>query len=196
MASMLHILHARLYRIVVSPGLAVLETLERLPEGRSKLGENSFSKLTPERAEIIVAVLRDGKSFYVAAMRAGISYRTFAKWREKAREKVHPAYVAFHEACEHAIAEAEEDHLANVQDAAYGTGRYEKPTWQASAWWLERVRKEIYGRSTKHVHEGSDGGPIKFTLKIGDRDIHPPDEIEKPEATEADWEYADGSDDR
>lgn len=177
--------------------LATLEGVELLSDGRVALTPYCRPKLTPEIVDTVLQSLRDGHSYAVAAVRAGITEGTLKRWRRNGRKGTHPAFVEFMEACHAAIAEAEGKHVDNITNAAFGRGDYKSPRWQASGWWLERRKPETYGKRMSFRHEGHDGGPVKFTLKIGDAfgdqpALAPPDEEKPDEATpqEADWEIA------
>lgn len=138
-------------------------TLLGRPEGGAP------TKLTVARARIICEALAEGMSYAVAASRAGIGELALRRWREKGANEEHPIYVEFVEQVERANAAAEERHLTNVDDAAFGRGDYDKPHWQASGWRLERRWPERYGRRSVHQIEGHDGGPVKFELSVSEQ---------------------------
>lgn len=88
-------------------------------------------KLTPEVTQKVMEALRGGNTRMAAAEYAGISYDSFARYFD--------ADVTFGDSVKQAEAECEVRCVALVQKAAV-------TTWQAAAWWLERRRKEVYGR--------------------------------------------------
>lgn len=81
--------------------------------------------------DAIIAALQGGSTRTCAAEYAGISYDTFKRHFD--------ADTDFGDAVKKAEAECEVRNVAIVLKAA-------PKTWQAAAWWLERRRKEVYGR--------------------------------------------------
>jgi len=101
--------------------------------------------------------------------------------RRSVKEKERP-YVEFVEAIRKARAQAECFHVSRVQLAASGIpdktevstvehpdGRVEKvtvitkgqaPSWQASAWWLERTNPKEFGRKLQHANADGDGDAV------------------------------------
>lgn len=89
------------------------------------------TKMTPQVVDAIMTALRGGNTRMCAAEYAGIAYETFRRHFD--------ADVIFGDAVKKAEAECEARCVAHVLKAAPNT-------WQAAAWWLERRRKEVYGR--------------------------------------------------
>jgi hypothetical protein len=68
-------------------------------------------------------------------------------------------YVKFVEGLKKARGEAEVFHLRNIKAHTFAN-------WQASAWYLERVRPERYGRRSRHEVTGEGGGPVKHEVFV------------------------------
>jgi hypothetical protein len=97
-------------------------------------GRGRPSKYTPEVVERICYSLSQGNTRTTAATCAGISMETFA------------VYVREFPEFSDAIKRAEEqaiEHYVNVIHTA------STQTWQAAAWYLERRRKEDFGKQDK-----------------------------------------------
>ena len=50
-----------------------------------------------------------------------------------------------------------------VEETSVRTAESATYSWQASAWLLERTRRERYSRTVNQVHTGPDGGPVATT---------------------------------
>lgn len=89
------------------------------------------------------------------------------EWVGKAAEAEEPIeipegevpYVEFAEGLKKARGEAEIFHLKNIKAHALGN-------WQASAWWLERVKPERYARRSRHEVTGEGGGPVRHEVFV------------------------------
>lgn len=92
------------------------------------------SKRSPERETAILNALRAGNTRRAAIAFAEIDQNTFYRWMEREG--------TFRDAVEKAEAEAEVHFELKVRQAA-------ATSWQAAAWWLERRRREDYGRSAR-----------------------------------------------
>jgi hypothetical protein len=97
-------------------------------------GRGRPSKYTPEVVERICYSLSQGNTRTTAATCAGISMETFAVY---VRE-----FPEFSDAIKRAEEQAVE-HYVNVIHTA------STQTWQAAAWYLERRRKEDFGKQDK-----------------------------------------------
>ena len=120
------------------------------------------SKLTDDTKRKLVLALRAGNDQKVAAQMAGIGETTFYRWMEMGeKENAQKEYREFWELVKRAIAEAEIDAVARIQQAAQN-GR-----WQAAAWWLERKHPERWGRNDKIRAEisGPNGEPIQIDIE-------------------------------
>lgn len=96
-------------------------------------------KLTPELQDGICNDIKKGVPIIHAAVANGISQSTFYEYYNKGKEaksgKFHDFYVKVEEAKSEAIAlRAKQIYKAGFE------------TWQASAWWLERVCPEYFGK--------------------------------------------------
>lgn len=92
--------------------------------------------LTPDMISqakaLCIQAMRAGNTQLNAAAYAGIAQQTFYRWREKDKE--------FRERLEKAAADAEALCVSKILTAA------NEGTWQAAAWWLERRRRDDWGR--------------------------------------------------
>jgi len=99
------------------------------------------SKLTPDVADQIVAMLRAGNYVGVACHAARVARRTFGDWLNRglsSRPEDAP-YREFRERVEQARAEGEVRNVTAIAKAAV-------ESWQAAAWLLERQYPERWGR--------------------------------------------------
>jgi transposase-like protein len=93
------------------------------------------TKLTEGLTEQLAAIFREGQtSIESACALVGISRSTYHKWMNE--------YSDFSDTIQKARAEAVQGYLQVIKDAA------SDGTWQAAAWWLERVLPTQYGRKT------------------------------------------------
>lgn len=114
-------------------------------------GPGKPTKYVPGRVLNILALLERGNTRKVAANASGIGYSTMMEWAD--------IYPEFAEAMEKAEAEAERAHVGNIAKAA------KSGTWTASAWWLERRRREEWRRPGERDFSGE--APITFTVRLG-----------------------------
>ncbi|MBE3576893.1 MAG: hypothetical protein IMX00_04305 [Limnochordales bacterium] len=103
------------------------------------------TKLTPERIKILVDAVAAGNYYETACALAGITYRTFAKWREKGERAKSGIYFQFVQDLKRAEAFAEAERIKRIREAA------KEGNWQADAWWLERRYPERWGRRAVDV---------------------------------------------
>jgi len=97
------------------------------------------SKLTEELTDQLCEVFKQGQtSIKTACDFVGLGESTFHAWMR--RED--PEYLEFRESIEKARASAVQGYLKVIHHAA------QSGTWQAAAWWLERVLPDQYGRKT------------------------------------------------
>lgn len=101
------------------------------------------SKLTPERANVIIKALASGGTFRAAAAVAGIGEKTLHRWRAKGERATRGAYHDFYIACEEASAKAILRAGACVQ-LAIKSGDV-----KTARWFLERRCPEEYGRASR-----------------------------------------------
>lgn len=111
-------------------------------------------RLTKERHERIVQLIRNGVYIQTACEANGIGTSTYYRWLENAdNPDADPKYREFREAITRARAEAEARHVLHVEQAA-------RTDWKAAAWFLERSFPTRYGRQQRIEHTGADGGAI------------------------------------
>lgn len=145
------------------------------------------SKIDPNRADRIVALLRTGCTIANAAQAGGIDEGTFYRWMNRGAEHRAPAaFRDFREQVLRARAEAEASAVAEVRKGARGGDVLERRTithrdgrvetverlqpadWRASAWFLERSRAKDWGRRTLVELTGQDGGPVEVVTSARD----------------------------
>jgi predicted nucleic acid-binding protein len=88
------------------------------------------TKYTPEVVDAILDALRAGNTRRASVAAAGVSEDSFGRWLA--------AYADFADVVRKA--EAEQRFVRRIARAV------EEGTWQAAAWWLERRRREDWGR--------------------------------------------------
>ena len=134
--------------------------------GRRQPGPDAL--LTDEVRELIVRHLESGSSLEVAARAAGVARRTLQRWlaageeaeaaaevgsKLSARER---AYLELREAAGVARARAQVRALATIQKAGLDG------SWQAAAWFLERVFPEEFS-ARRQREKGAGGRPLGAT---------------------------------
>jgi type IV secretory pathway TrbF-like protein len=92
------------------------------------------SKCTPEVIEKICNYLRQGNTRKTSAILAGIGQSTLYEWFDSNPELL--------DTIKRAEEEAVAMHVQTIQQAS-------QANWQASAWWLERRRKEDFGKQDR-----------------------------------------------
>jgi transposase len=114
-------------------------------------------RLTPEKQNQIVDLVRSGVFIETACAAVGIGTTTYYRWIQKADDPNAPEkYREFRDAITRARATAEARNVAIVQRAA-------NADWRASAWFLERSFPSRYGKREHIEHSGSNGGPITLS---------------------------------
>jgi hypothetical protein len=115
------------------------------------------SRLTPERADKIVALISQGHYNRTAALATGIGQRTIQRWlargeaadeRLGAGQPIEPddeRYWHFWHRVQLAEAEAVSDALGAIRGAYHADPRH----WTAAAWYLERKYPGEWGRRTE-----------------------------------------------
>ena len=133
--------------------------------GRRQPGPDAL--LTDGLRELIVRHLESGSSLEVAARAAGVARRTLQRWlaagveaeaaaEQRELNEREQAYLDLREAAEEARARAQVRALATIQKAALDG------SWQAAAWFLERVFPDEF--STKRPRgKGVGGRPVGAT---------------------------------
>lgn len=119
------------------------------------------TKLTPERQKKICDVLRGGNTRRVAAILGGIGERTFYDWLEWANpehERHDEIYSQFSQAVTRAEAEAEEEHVKNIQLQGIGD-------WRASVEWLKRRQPKDWSEK-QQLDITSDGKALPTAINV------------------------------
>ena len=133
--------------------------------GRRQPGPDAL--LTDELRELIVRHLESGSSLEVAARAAGVARRTLQRWlaagveaeaaaEQRELNEREQAYLDLREAAEEARARAQVRALATIQKAALDG------SWQAAAWFLERVFPEEFS-ARRQREKGAGGRPLGAT---------------------------------
>lgn len=119
------------------------------------------TKLTKEKADKIVELVRAGNYAETSATVAGVGISTFYTWMSKGEgEKARSPYKEFREAVLGARAEAEARMVMVVQRAA------NDGSWQAASWYLERTHQAKYGKQNRVELTGAEGGAVKLDLTV------------------------------
>lgn len=101
------------------------------------------TSFTAAKATRIVAAIRRGIPFKLAASAGGVSYNTFVRWRNEGTHPDAPRHLR--EFCHHvrtAESEAAQRFLGLIEAAA-------ERNWQAAAWMLERRHPDLFGKDAK-----------------------------------------------
>jgi hypothetical protein len=110
--------------------------------------------LTDEAANKIVLALRAGAYSAEAAAHAGVSVRTFQRWRSRGElDEADERYRTFAERVAKAEADAKVHSIGIVRTAM-------SEDWRAAAWFLEHRWPHEWGRRNVEV-TGPDGGPVE-----------------------------------
>jgi hypothetical protein len=100
--------------------------------------------LTPETGPLIVAAVAAGEPLKFAAESNGIDEDTLMSWLRKGRREQDPLYVEF-------LKEIKKAQSAAVSVRVKRITRSGRQTWQANAWWLERMHPDHFGTDKKLV---------------------------------------------
>jgi hypothetical protein len=111
------------------------------------------TKLTRDRHERMVQMLRAGNYRDAAARAAGIAPSTLYSWLERGSNEQLGPYHEFAAAVQQAEAEAEVYAVAIIRRAM-------SDDWRAAATYLERRHPERWRRRSTTELTGKDGGPI------------------------------------
>ena len=99
-------------------------------------------KLTDELCDNICKDIKEGVPIVHASVANGISTSTFYSWYDKGKEAKSGKYKKFYDE----INEARSVAVTLRAKRVYKAG---ETSWQADAWWLERVDPENFGRQDK-----------------------------------------------
>lgn len=114
------------------------------PERRAVANKGAIPKLTPETAAKILKAVAAGNPLKFAAESSGVSESTVMKWLSKGRKAKATIYVQF----VHDIKKAQADSVRLRVGRITKAGRR---TWQANAWWLERMQPDHFGTDKRLV---------------------------------------------
>ena len=117
-------------------------------------------KLTDELCDNICKDIKEGVPIVHASVANGISTSTFYSWYDKGKEAKSGKYKKFYDE----INEARSVAVTLRAKRVYKAG---ETSWQADAWWLERVDPENFGRKDHHKIE-SENTNINFNMKSDD----------------------------
>lgn len=148
-----------------------------VPE-KSKGGRTPKIVKNDDLIDNIIECLKEGASYGAAAKAVGLSRRTLHYYMEKGRKvrrlreqegedvEVTPwddHYLELVEKIDEAEAEIQETLIRRIKEAG-------KDNWTANAWILERRFPEDWSKTDERVHriEGHDGGPVQFSLDVGE----------------------------
>jgi hypothetical protein len=128
---------------------------------RQKAGRKPEILADSDRVERILNAIRLGLSIRDACEYAGIGTTSYYEIQEKAKAGMEP-YASFAEQLKKAMIEREMRLLANLEQ--------HNANWLVSAWRLERMFPEKYGR-IRHELTGANGNPITIVIDESLRDI-------------------------
>lgn len=146
----------------------------------------------PEIVETLLEAVEEGEPLTIAVKRAGIARKTLYDYLKKGRKAMamrersgdpdaqltqwDDAYIYLAREIEKREADQQKALLDKIE---------EDDSWQSKAWMLERIWPEDWSKDTTIRHVGSDGGPIEFTLSVGEK----PDTENTMSLEEASQEY-------
>jgi len=98
---------------------------------------------SPEKAAKIIAAVRKGLPYKLAAAAGGVSYNTFIRWRnDGSNPDGQPHFRQFLNQLREAEAEAAGRLLGLIEKSA-------KTNWQAASWILEKRHPDLFGKDAK-----------------------------------------------
>jgi transposase len=112
------------------------------------------TRLTNELRDQVVEYLRAGNTIRTSTSAAGISHDTHYEWMKRGEAGEKP-FADYSDAVTRAIETAEIRNVTLIQ-------RHAQTDWRAAAWYLERSRREEWGKTTRTEISGPDGGPIEI----------------------------------
>lgn len=115
------------------------------------------SKLTPKSVETLLEGIKNGLSYRLACIRAGIDYSTLRRWVEKGEQQGTGEYREFQERLAQSEADGAFALVLRIKVAA-------TKDWRAAAFLLEARHPDEYGRRRIEV-TGKDGDPIKQAVE-------------------------------
>lgn len=129
-------------------------------------------KLTPDVQQRIVDAVRNGNTRRIAAAVGGVDESTLYRWLERGNgPRAAKLYREFREAVYSAEATAVQTAVAAIRLAGV------KGTWQAYAWWLERLHPGEFGRKDRVKLEVDQAAVAQITDVIN-RIVTDPDTLD------------------
>ncbi len=107
------------------------------------------AKLTDELTSEITNYIREGNSPAASATLAGISRSTYFNWMSKGSNK-EQGFLEFSESIERAVAQSVSLRIKEITTAS------KRGSWRASAWMLERLAPESFGKNRMKSPEVGD----------------------------------------
>jgi hypothetical protein len=107
------------------------------------------AKLTEELTSEITHYIQEGNSPAVSATLAGISRSTYFNWMSKGTNK-EQGFLEFSESIERAVAKSVSLRVIEITTAS------KRGSWRASAWMLERLAPESFGKNRMRSPEVGD----------------------------------------
>jgi transposase len=133
------------------------------------------TKLTKDKADKIVDLVRAGNYAETSATVAGVGVSTFYTWMSKGEgEKARSPYKEFREAVLGAKAEAEARMVMVIQRAA------SDGSWQAASWYLERTQQAKYGKQNRVELTGADAGAVRLEVSVDELENRIANLLDKP----------------
>lgn len=114
-------------------------------------------KLTDKLCDEICNDIKAGVPIKHASISHGITERTFYNWFEKGKEAKSGKFRKFYDK----IQEAKSVAITLRARRIYKAG---ETSWQADAWWLERVDPDNFGKKEYHKHEADINADVKTEL--------------------------------
>ena len=119
------------------------------------------TKLTDQLCDDICNDIKAGVPIDHAAIAHGITRKTFYNWYNKGKDAKSGKFRQFHDKVEEAKSVAITLRARRIYKAG-------ETSWQADAWWLERVDPENFGRKDHHKIESKNykSRPCRSNRKI------------------------------
>lgn len=125
-----------------------------------RYGKIRKGKLNPQIQEAICNEIKRGTPITSACLIAGISKDTYYRWYHKGEKAKTGKFKEFYNKIEEAKAYAIALRVENIRKA----GR--NGSWQADAWWLERMDPENFSRKD-HVNVKSENINHNLNINLG-----------------------------
>lgn len=124
-----------------------------------------MTKFGPETCKEIIEGIKQGYPQKTAAALAGVSESTFYDWLKRGEDaKRKTKYSEFLESVKKAREHSKAHHLGVIRKAGEGDDK-NRPQWQASAWYLERMFPDEFGRTQRVDMRADVKSESKTTVK-------------------------------